>query len=208
MTDDELRVKIAAGVKVGLLTAILPTRQGKSRKWYWIFRCDCGGQKEILASSVSSGHTRSCGCYRDEHRTRRSRKHGMFGTPTYNCWSSMMARCGNPKAQSFPHYGGRGIKVCGRWRLFVNFFADMGTKPSSVMSIERIDNNGDYEPGNCRWADAVEQHNNTRVNVRLTYNGETQTIAQWARVFGLRTDTLWRRLRSAWDFDRAFKTPV
>lgn len=135
-------------------------------------------------------------------------KHGMFGTRTYIAWTSMMGRCFNPNNASFKHYGGRGITVCERWKSFENFLLDMGVKPADHLSLERTDNNGNYEPGNCIWADIITQHNNTRRSVMKTYNGQTLTIAQWARKYGLRVDTLWRRLKAGWNIEKALTKPV
>ena len=113
--------------------------------------------------------------------------------PEYMCWSSMKQRCQNPKATVYKFYGARGITVCERWMLFDDFLADMGPRPAGT-TLDRIDSNGNYEPGNCRWANHIEQHNNTRRNRTITIGGRTQTIAQWAREAGLKRNTLRYRL--------------
>lgn len=108
--------------------------------------------------------------------------HGMAGTPTYISYIEMLKRCYDPSVVRYPKYGGRGITVCDHWRSsFVNFFNDMGVKPSREHSLDRIDNNGNYEKSNCRWATRVEQANNKSSNVYITYNGKTMNIAQWSR---------------------------
>ena len=115
-------------------------------------------------------------------------------TPTYRIWIAMRSRCTNPNNAGFHKYGGRGIKVCARWQSFENFFADMGERPEG-MTLEREDNDGNYEPTNCRWATPAEQSRNTRRNRMLTYAGETLCMADWAERRGVGWDTLYHRLR-------------
>lgn len=115
------------------------------------------------------------------------------GTRTYNSWKGLKDRCYNPKHISYPNYGGRGIGVCERWSSYDNFFEDMGERPPNT-SLDRIDNNGDYEPGNCRWASNLDQHNNKRNNVKVTYMGETRTLSQWATALGITKNAVYLRV--------------
>lgn len=133
---------------------------------------------------------------RDPITGRSVRTHGMADTPTYQIWANMKDRCANPNNASFERwYGGAGISVCERWATsFENFLVDMGKRPSG-MSLDRIDGTKGYEPGNCRWATDEEQHNNKKSNRKVTYNGVTQGIAQWARATGIGENTLYLRHR-------------
>lgn len=118
----------------------------------------------------------------------------LWKTPEYRSWDHIRARCTNPKHDSYKYYGGRGVKICERWKSFSCFLEDVGPRPSLRHSIERIDTNGDYCPGNCKWATAKEQANNRRNNVWITIRGESKTVAQWADHFGLLPNSIYTRL--------------
>lgn len=126
--------------------------------------------------------------------------------PNFASWSGMIQRCSDPKCYGYPYYGARGVKVCYRWRNFWNFVRDMGMKPEGA-TLERIDTNGDYTPENCKWATWTEQQNNKRNNRRLTHDGRTQTIAQWARELGLKQGMIVDRLRLGWSTEKTLATP-
>jgi hypothetical protein len=131
----------------------------------------------------------------------------MKGTPTYAVWRGLRQRCQNPYHKQFAAYGGRGIKVCERWSSFVNFLADMGTKPPG-MSLDRIDNDKGYSKDNCRWATSKEQNNNRRDNRHVTVGGETRTIAEWADVRKMPSYLIYQRLRRGWTAERAVTPPA
>ena len=134
-------------------------------------------------------------------------RHGMSRTSTYRTWSHMKGRCSNPNEARYKDYGGRGIKVCERWMKFENFLEDMGEKPDNK-TLDRIDNDGDYCPENCRWATIDQQSRNTRRSKIMTYNGKTQPMIDWAEELGISYAVLKTRTRRGWTTERALGTPV
>lgn len=179
------------------------TIKGLSR---WLCRCDCGVERVVRGADLRNGSTRSCWCLGRENVIAACSTHRGSRTQLYNAWTCMRARCENPKNSNFRYYGGRGVRVCERWLKFENFLADMGERPKGC-TLDRIDGNGDYEPGNCRWATPTEQANNMRSNRNVTVDGETFTIAQWAKRTGLNKHLISERLRSGWSPSEAVSTP-
>lgn len=193
------------GMKYGRLTAVrfVERRQvGKQSKRFWLFSCDCGTIVERPYGAVTSGNTLSCGCLLKDTIT----KHGASDTQIYSVWHAMMTRCRNDYDPAFKDYGGRGITVCARWHDFGNFTKDMGPRPTGG-TLDRIDVNGNYEPSNCRWTDAKTQGNNRRNNIRITLNGETRTIAQWADHLGVGKARISQRLKAGWPIEAALTEP-
>jgi hypothetical protein len=192
---------ISTGSTFGRWTILGPASDA-GKKTRWQARCQCGTLRDVSTTHLLSGKSASCGCARKGVAL----THGDAKTRTHSIWLNMKARCLNPRNASYPDYGGRGIKVCDRWLDYEAFRADMGRSPEG-MSIERRDNNGNYEPGNCHWATIQEQANNRRNNTRLTLNGRTQTIAQWARELGVSESLLSYRVQEGWDDTRILTEP-
>jgi hypothetical protein len=184
----------AIGDRHGLLTLI--ERIGSS----WVCRCACGKRHVVQAGNLP--RTRSCGCA--------VRKHGEADkTPEYQAWGSMHERCNAKCGPDFENYGRRGIKVAEVWRDFSVFLRDVGRRPSPKHSIDRIENDKGYEPGNVRWATPREQARNKRTNRRLTYRGETATLIEWSERTGIGETTLHQRLKKyGWSVERALSEPV
>lgn len=177
-------------------------------KYYWHCVCSCGRAAVACRRSLVLGEHTSCGCKWMERLMNGVITHSSSYTPEYKIWSSMRQRCSNPKAVGWINYGGRGIKVCERWEKFENFIQDMGTKPTKNHSIERIDNNGDYGPSNCRWIPKQLQPRNTRRTIFLTFNGQTKPLFQWAEELSISYQTLFNRLDSGWTTERILGRPV
>lgn len=182
---------------------VLHREVSKKGKPIWVCRCVCGAIRLVPASNLSNGHTRSCGCVY---------KHGMTHTPTYSSWTAINSRCRSESNSNFKHYGSRGISVCGRWqRSFEAFLKDMGERPSLTHTIDRIDNDGNYEPGNCRWATRSQQRKNQRPNTRgrlIEFSGLCLSIKWWAIRLGIDERTLGHRIRKGWPIEKALTHPV
>ena len=155
------RCKDLTGQRFGRLVALRPAGRDKYHAVLWECQCDCGKKCIVRGSSLSDGHSRSCGCLHKEEAANQKRTHGMSRSRTYISWEGMIRRCENPKATGFELYGGRGISVCERWHKFENFYEDMGERPLGK-TIDRSDNEGNYEPGNCKWSTPHEQNMNKR----------------------------------------------
>lgn len=171
---------------------------------YWKCQCDCGNVSIVLANNLVNGNTKSCGCQSSRVTLKnRITTHGMSHSPTYKSWSAMKDRCYGKSHSEYKRYGALGIVVCDRWKnSFENFVADMGCRPQS-MSLERKDPKGNYEPSNCKWADAYEQANNKRGSVLISCFGKQQTLSQWSREVGIKLGTLYGRIKLGWNIERA-----
>jgi hypothetical protein len=163
-------------------------------------KCSCGNISFINAYKLNDGKTKMC---RECHE-RSKTKHGHSRTPLYHIWQGMKQRCYDKHSISYCHYGLIGIKVCDRWlESFENFLEDMGERPSKEYSIDRIDNNGNYCPDNCRWATHEEQQNNMSSNRLLTYEGKTKSVSQWAKTNNINTSTLFYLINKGIPIGRA-----
>ncbi len=167
---------------------------------YYQCRCDCGKEKCIAIYDIINGHTKSCGCLAIESKLvakliHGEGKRGRF-TKEFRAWTNIRQRCYNQNNRAYKNYGGRGIRVCDRWMVsFENFLNDVGRAPSNDHSLDRINNNGDYEDGNCKWSTRKEQNNNTRQNLMIEYKGEIKTCAQWCTVLNLNYNRIRQRIQ-------------
>lgn len=182
-----------AGHRYGRLVALHCIKNTKSTSALWMCQCDCGNQKAIQASSLTLGRTRSCGCISRERKHQQGTHHASK-TVEVRAWQLAKQRCYNKSGANYVNYGGRGIKMHHSWIHDVSaFIRDMGPRPRGY-TLDRINNDGDYAPGNCRWATRTQQNNNNRRNRFVTWRGRTQTISQWAKEQGLPHGVLWNRL--------------
>ena len=186
-------------LRFGRLTLVAMAEPRKGQP-HGLCRCDCGEEKVIAMSSLRNGLTKSCGCLRRE--TKPGLTHGQAHTRTYNIWIGLKQRCSNPNHPAFKNYGGRGISFAPQWKDFAVFLKDMGEAPEGT-SIERVNNNRGYEPGNCIWADRLTQGRNTRRCRMITHAGETKTLGEWADQYGINRQTLAQRLRLGWPIEKA-----
>jgi len=165
------------------LKVISEAETPKSGKTRWNCICACSNTKTVFGYALLSGSTTSCGCYAKEMCSITNTTHGQAirETPEYMAWRNIIERCTNPNCESYPNYGGRGISICDRWRhSFENFFEDMGPKPSKKHTIDRENNEGNYDPCNCRWEIMLVQARNRRSNIWLEYKGERKTATDWS----------------------------
>ena len=175
---------------------------GKNR---WKCLCDCGNVVYPIGSNLRSGDIRSCGCLRKEVSMARSKTHGKSGTRIHQIWKAMRARCRNKNNIEYKNYGARGIDLCKEWDNFENFYSwAQGNGYRDDLTIDRIDVNKGYSPDNCKWSTLKEQANNKRNSNRLTYHGETKTIAQWSEEKGMCPSTLAHRVKVGFPEDMLF----
>ena len=172
---------------------------GDGRRGHKRCRCVCGVEKEVNTALMESGRIVSCGCYRRMLHT----KHGLAGSKVYQAWWSMIDRCHNPDSSSFGNYGERGISVCERWRQLDRFVEDMGHPPSPEHSLDRINNDGNYEPDNCRWTTGKTQARNRRTSVWITAFGETKSAPEWSDIHGVAAPTIIYRVKAGWNTELA-----
>jgi hypothetical protein len=180
---------------------------GRMRMWFC--RCDCGATSVVHGCALRSGHTQSCGCLNRERITTHGQLRDGRVSPEYRVWRDMLQRCYNPRIKNFNRYGGRGISVCQEWRdSFEAFFVDVGPRPTPGHSIDRIDVNGHYCLGNCRWATTAQQARNRTSNHWVTYKGQRMTLTDAAKSAGMHRNTLRWRIEAGWGEDRLFEPLV
>lgn len=181
-------------------------------KGYWLCHCDCSVERLVFGADLRRGKSTGCGCIADKKFAEKLIKHGGARRgkelPEYWVWKSMMGRCYIPKITHYSYYGGKGITVVERWHSFINFFDDMGKRPTPLHTIDRIDGNAAYSPENCRWATRGEQVRNRMSTHWITLNGETKCLTDWARQYNIKPATLASRLTNGWDIIKALNTKV
>ena len=213
------------GQKFGRLLVLRCVDNTTSKAVLWECLCECGKICTVKGILLRRENTKSCGCLRREIMRQvaatRNLRHGEGSngkeTPEYRAWSNMLSRCNNNKHQLFGDYGGRGVKVCERWHVYENFIFDMGRRPSRKHSLDRIDNNKNYMPENCRWATMVQQNNNQRPRRKrkeynitdfVNYAGKTQTVLAWMKELARNPDTYRARRRAGMSIEEALFTPL
>ena len=193
-----------AGMRFGRLTVVCVHHWKKNKRW-WVCKCDCGTEKVVRSDGLTGGDNVSCGCKKVEQLT----IHGATGTPEHKIWLNMIERCHWPDHKMFVRYGGRGISVCDEWRnSFSAFFTHVGARPTPQHSIDRINNDGGYEPGNVRWATKKQQSNNRRNTLFVDFNGQRKSLAEWCVLIGtVSRATAYERIRRGWLPENAISTP-
>lgn len=197
------KVKNIVGLKVGLLTVIERAGRDKFYAALWKCSCECGNFKNYTTGSLLSGNYKTCGC-RTLKKARRKKINPKSGLREYKIWRGMLRRCNNKNYPFFKSYGGRGIRVCDRWtNSYENFIADMGKSPTPKHSIDRIDNSGNYEPGNCRWATQKEQMANTSRTIKVG----NKSLLQASKDLGVLYGTVLARIKRGWSLEKALNVP-
>ena len=196
------------GLRSGKLVALSFYKKDKHGAHLWFCKCDCGNFAIVQKGRLTAKKRgiKSCGCAKGNYKHGCCKKENKYN-PTYQTWQAMKSRCNRKTNKEYQNYGGRGISYCSRWEKFENFLEDMKERPEGK-TLDRIDNDGDYEPSNCRWATPLEQGRNTRKNKWHTFNGETLTQAEFARKYGLSDYTLFTRLKNGWSLEKALTTPI
>lgn len=200
------------GQKFGRLTLIERVENNKFNQVQWKCRCDCGKEVIVKAYSLTTGQTKSCGCLKKEQNyiNIAKVKHNMTNTRLYNIWRNMKSRCLNPNNKRHKFYFDKGITVCDEWKNdFMNFYnwaINNGYRDN--LTIDRINNNGNYEPKNCRWATITEQNNNQSNNIRIKYNESEYTLSELSKIYNIKRATLYDRIKRGWTIDEALNRKV
>lgn len=204
------------GMKFNRLTVIRPSEKSRTGETRWVCRCDCGKETIVQSNNLKSGLVKSCGCLRheylvDAHTTHGGSKRGGKRTRLYSVWIGMRRRCYDRSDANYHRYGACGITVCDEWKDDFAAFRAWAVKNGykKNLTIDRIDNNKGYSPGNCRWAGATIQARNRRSNNVITFNGETHIAIEWDEILGFTRGTVSRRIKSrGWSIERALTEPI
>lgn len=174
----------------------------------WLCRCDCGNTVVVIGDNLKRNKTHSCGCYQKEFLSCRMKTHGESEYRLYGIWEQMRNRCYRKSVLHYSDYGGRGIIVCDEWKNSYESFRDWALVNGyqDNLSIDRINNDGNYEPDNCRWVSAAQQANNRRSNRLITYNGETHNVSEWAKILNKNPKSLYSRIYAGWDLEKVLTT--
>lgn len=205
------KCKDLSGKKFGRLTVLYRIYNHNRTKTYWLCICDCGNLREVRSDALIGGVTKSCGCLQKEKVKQNMTKHGKHKTRLYRIFNHMKARCYNEHYKRYYDYGGRGITVCDEWRNdFMTFYNwAMNSGYNEHLTIDRINNDGNYEPSNCRWSDRKTQQRNKRTSKFITYNGERKHLMEWCEKLNLDYNVIYNRLYNChWSIDRAFNEEV
>lgn len=208
---DSLTFEDFTGLRFNRWTALeCVQRSSAMQQTLWKCRCDCGRVSNVQSGALKNGLSKSCGCFAREQSKLLQSTHKMKGAPEYNTWTSMKQRCLNPRNKDYKNYGARGITIFQEWADdFLAFYRYVGPRPAEGYTLEREDNDGNYEPGNVSWQPLIVQANNNRGNRHLTIEGVTKTLAQWCREFDRHYGRVHQRINiSHWDPIRALMTPT
>lgn len=185
------------GKKFGRLLVIDRARSNKHKQMQWLCKCDCGKELVVTTTHLKTGHTRSCGCLHNEGN---NKKHGLTHTKVHGIWQGIKRRCFNANVKEFMNYGGRGITVCDEWnndfQTFYDYVSQLPHFGEAGYSLDRINNNGNYEPGNVKWSTRTEQGNNKRNTILVEVDGETHTLTEWSEITGIKYSTLYHRYKT------------
>lgn len=196
------------GKKFGRLTAIGQSGKDKSNNHIWECICNCGKTTFVRKNHLVKNATKSCGCLNSETARNRFTKHGLHNSTIHRIWVQIIGRCYNENNKSFKNYGGRGISVCSEWKKDFQTFYDwsMANGYKKGLTIERIDNNGNYEPSNCCWDTMKKQGNNRRNNKMIEYKGEIKSLAEWCEILNLSYQSVWQRINNLkWSIEDSFE---
>lgn len=197
------------GKRFGRLIVIEECGRDKDGKIQYLCKCDCGNETVVRGYSLKRGDTTSCGCYAREDAIIRNTKYSKEERILYDVWRSMKQRCNNKNKKDYPRYGGRGIRVCEEWNDYLSFYQwGIANGYEKGKQLDRINNDGNYEPSNCRWATIIENNNNKRNTKYFTIDKMTHTLTEWCQIYNVRRSTVEDRIKRGWEIEKALTTPL